>query len=82
MAAPPLRAHPPNSFKVERLSGLTDIRHMTGDPFSLRPTPTCAECAGIGLPVPAMLWNMEDDTYGALSCWRMAGDRSTCPQSR
>lgn len=35
---------------------------MTGDPFPLLLTPTCAECAGIGLPaILAMLWDMEDE---------------------
>ncbi len=35
---------------------------MTGDPFPFLLSPTCAECAGIGLTdMPPMLWDMEDD---------------------
>lgn len=35
---------------------------MVSDPFPLLLSPTCAECAGIGLPdMPPMLWDMEDD---------------------
>lgn len=35
---------------------------MSGDPFPFLLSPTCAECAGVGLPdPPVMLWDMEDD---------------------
>lgn len=35
---------------------------MVSDPFPFLLSPTCAECAGIGLPdMPPMLWDMEDD---------------------
>lgn len=35
---------------------------MTSDPFPFLLSPTCAECAGIGMPdMPPMLWDMEDD---------------------
>lgn len=47
---------------------------MTGDPFPFLLSPTCAECAGIGLTdMSPMLWDMEDDCgYAVLRAFLLA----------
>lgn len=34
---------------------------MTNDPYPNLLFPTCAQCAGIGLPAAGLLWDMEDE---------------------
>lgn len=71
-------------FRDYILSGFPQYRRMTGDRFPHLLQPSCAQCAGIGLRMPDLLWDMEDDCgEDALRAFLVAhGGRQYCSTSR